>query len=93
MMLFALSLDGDTRDWYFSLTQGSITNWDQFNDAFTKRWAFELDGSMALDRFIAMAKTDKKSVKEFIQSFDNHLREIPDRLKPNNDSLKAVEGT
>lgn len=82
MMIFALTFEDDVRDWYVSLPQGSIANFDQFEDACKKRWASDLDGGMALDKFLQMAKTDKENVKEYIQRFGNLLREIPNRFKP-----------
>jgi len=82
MMLFTLSLDSDARDSNFSLPQGSITDWDTIHDTFKKRLATEVDGSMALDRFLSIAKTNKENVKEFTQRFDSLLREIHNRFKP-----------
>jgi len=39
MMLFALSLEGQARDWYLSLPPGCIKDFDEFEELFMKRWS------------------------------------------------------
>ena len=39
MMLFALSLQGQAREWYLSLPPGCISDSDEFEELFMKRWS------------------------------------------------------
>lgn len=65
MTLFVLTLKGSARDWYLSLLQGSITNWNTFHQGLNKRWATTKEGVILLEKFLQATKTEKDNVKEF----------------------------
>lgn len=87
MMLFVLTLEGSARDWYLSLSQGSIINWDTFHQAFNKIWALVKEGVILLEKFLEAKMTKNEIVKEFTQRFENLLKELLDRYKPTNDTI------
>lgn len=39
MMLFSLSLEGQAREWYLSLPLGCISDFDEYEYLFMKRWS------------------------------------------------------
>lgn len=81
MMLFALSFEGQVREWYLSLSLGSIGDSDEFEDVFTKRWSFDAQGNFNIEKFYHISR-GREGIKEFIQKFDKVVRDILDNLKP-----------
>ena len=67
--LFPLTFEGKASTWYFSLVQGSITNWAEFNKAFLDK--FEEDKTLALLALeLSRIKMEpKERIKDFNQIF------------------------
>lgn len=86
MMLFALSLEGQAREWYLSLPPACIEDSDQFEDMFMRRWSCNAQGTFNIQKFYQITR-GREDIREFIQKFDRVVRDIPDHLKPPNANI------
>ena len=72
-MLFALSLEGQARDWYLSLPPRCIKDSDEFEDLFMKRWSCNTQGTSNIEKFYQITK-GREDVRVFIQNFDRVVK-------------------
>lgn len=97
MMLFALTFEGNVREWYPSLPPTNIGDFDPFEDVFKKIWASYADGDFDLENFYYIGKKGNESIRKFIQMFDRIVKDTLDFLKPTDAQIldkfiKGVEG-
>lgn len=96
MMLFALSLEGQAREWYLSLPPTCIEDSNEFEDLFMKRWSCNAQGTFNNEKFYQIAR-GREDIQEFIQKFDRVAQGILVHLKPSEANMldkfiKAVSG-
>lgn len=96
IMIFALSLEEQKRDWYLSLPLACIEDCDDFEDLFMKRWPCNVQGTFNIEKFYQVTK-GREDVREFIQNFDRVVKDMRDHLKPSEANIldkfiKAVGG-
>jgi hypothetical protein len=78
-MLFLYTFVGKYSTWFFSLTVGSITSWQQFETTFLSQFRDDKTSRVLL-LDLSRLKFDKKDkVKDFNQIFINLLNRIPDK--------------
>ena len=77
--LFCLTLQGNASSWFFNLSSGSITSWQQFENAFITRFRDDkTSGTLLLEHARLKIKENAK-FKEFNQRFITLLNKIPNK--------------
>jgi hypothetical protein len=82
MKLFSASLIGDAKAWYDSLPRKSIKTWEDFENAFSKKWGDEKDKALLFSQFDKIQKHEQEPVREFNARFDALVEEFPHNIRP-----------
>jgi hypothetical protein len=77
--LFCLTLQGNASSWFFNLSSGSITSWQQFENAFITRFGDDKTSGKLLLELARLKIKENEKVKEFNQRFITLLNKIPDK--------------
>ena len=77
--LFCLTLQGNASSWFFNLPSGSITSWQQFENAFITRFRDDKTSGTLLLELARIKIKENEKVKEFNQRFITLLNKIPDK--------------
>ena len=67
--LFPLTFEGRASTWYFSLVQGSITNWEEFNKAFLDKFGEDKTPALLALELSRIKMEPKERIKDFNQRF------------------------
>ena len=78
--LFCLTLQGKASSWFFNLPSGSITSWQQFENAFIIRFGDDKTSGILLLELSRLNINKNEKFKEFNQIFITLLNKIPDKL-------------
>ena len=78
--LFCLTLQGKASPWFFNLLSGSITSWQQLENAFIMRFGDDKTSGTLLLELARLKINENENVKEFNQRFITPLNKIPDKL-------------
>ena len=69
------------------MDHGSIRSWQDFHDAFMKRWSIRKDGRMLLTQLHEIKKKENETVKEFDDRFRKFVNNVLEKIRPSNDAL------
>jgi hypothetical protein len=78
--LFCLTLQGKVASWFFNIPSGSITSWQQFENAFIMRFGDDKTSGKLLLELARLKINENEKVKEFNQIFITLLNKILDKL-------------
>ena len=67
--LFPYTFEGKASTWYFSLTAGSITSWNEFDLAFTNKFEDDKTPAVLVSELSRIRMEPKEKVKDFNQRF------------------------
>jgi hypothetical protein len=87
MKLFSASLTGDARIWYNNLPNKSIKSWEDFENAFIRKWGDEKDLTYLFSQYQEIQKHEEESVREFNDRFNTLLNQIPSNSLPETNLL------
>jgi hypothetical protein len=83
MILFANTLHGYAREWYYNLPDASITSMDQFEEVFLKKWGIKSeDIPILLQKFQDIKQRENETLFDFQNRFEGTLYHIPDSHRP-----------
>jgi hypothetical protein len=83
MILFANTLHGYAREWYYNLPDASITSMDQFEEVFLKKWGIKSeDIPILLQNFQDIKQRENETLFDFQSRFEGTLYQIPDSHRP-----------
>jgi hypothetical protein len=82
MKLFSTSLIGDAKAWYDNLPSKSIKTWEDFQNAFSRKWGDEKDQASLFSQFDKIQKHEQETVREFNTKFDALVEEFPHNIIP-----------
>ena len=85
--LFPLAFKGKATVWYFSLTQGSITSWSDFSQAFLNKFGEDKTPTVLALELARIKMESKERIKYFNQSFLTFLNKIPVASQPPKDII------
>ena len=68
----------------------SINNWEEMENAFTRRWGENKDHGYCLTKFNALRKIHNEDVSEFIKRFNKLYFSLPVKMKPHQTTAKVV---
>ena len=88
--MFVKSLDGEARKWFKTLGDRSINNWEEMENAFTKKWGDNKDHGYCLTEFNTLRKRHNEDVSEFIKRFNKLYTILPAEMKPHQTTAKVV---
>ena len=80
--LFPLTFEGKAVVWYFSLTQGSITGWGDFSQAFLNKFGEDKTHDVLALELARIKMENKERIKYFNQHFLTLLNKIPVASQP-----------
>ena len=63
--LFPVTFEGKASTWYFSLVQGSITNWEEFNKAFLDKFGEDKTPALLSLELSRIKMEPKERIKDF----------------------------
>jgi hypothetical protein len=79
MILFANTLHGDAREWYYNLPDASITSMDQFEEVFLEKWGIKSeDIPLLLKNFEDIKQRENETLFDFQSRFEGTLYRIPE---------------
>jgi hypothetical protein len=83
MILFANTLHGYAREWYYNLPDASITSMDQFEEVFLEKWGIKSeDIPILLQKFQDIKQRENETLFDFQNRFEGTLYHIPDSHRP-----------
>ena len=85
--LFPLNFKGKAAVWYFSLTQGSITSWGDFSQAFLNKFGEDKTPAMLTLELDRIKMENKEQIKYFNQRFLTLLNRILVASQPPEDII------
>ena len=85
--LFPLTFEGKTSTWYFSLVQGSITNWAEFNKSFLDKFGEDKTPALLALELSRIKMEPKERIKDFNQRFLTLKNKIPVASQPPEDII------
>jgi len=62
---FPYTFEGKASTWYFTLAQGSITSWDQFEDLFLSKYGEENTSKTLVMELSKLKKNSNEKIKDF----------------------------
>jgi hypothetical protein len=78
MTLFANTLHGDAKKWYYDLPDASITSMDQFEEVFLEKWGIKSeDIPVLLKNFEDIKQRENETLFDFQSRFEDTLYRIP----------------
>ena len=80
--LFPYTFEGKASTWYFSLLEGSITNWNQFHTAFLEKFEEDKTPVILVLELSRIRMHGKEKIKDFNQHFLSLGNKIPDESRP-----------
>ena len=88
MRLFAQSLSGEANKWFKYFPDGSILNFQAFQNAFLDRWDDKQNPLQLLSQYNSLKKGGFESVHEFSSRFMRVYNSIPEDIKPSTVAAK-----
>jgi len=85
--LFPLTFEGRASTWYFSLVQGSITNWGEFNKVFLDKFGEDKTPALLALELSRIKMEPKERIKDFNQRFLTLKNKIPIASQPPEDII------
>ena len=85
--LFPLTFEGKVSTWYFSLVQGSITNWVELNKAFLVKFGEDKTPPLLALELSQIKMEPKERIKDFNQRFLALKNKIPVTSQPLEDII------
>jgi hypothetical protein len=83
MILFANTLHGYAREWYYNLPDASITSMDQFEEVFLEKWGIKAeDIPVLLKNFEDIKQGENETLFHFQNRFEGTLYHIPASHRP-----------
>jgi hypothetical protein len=83
MILFANTLHGYAREWYYNLPDASITSMDQFEEVFLKKWGIKSeDIPILLKNFQDIKQRENETLFDFQSRFEDTLYQILNSHRP-----------
>jgi hypothetical protein len=83
MILFANTLHGYAREWYYNLPDASITSMDQFEEVFLEKWGIKSeDIPVLLKKFEDIKQRENETLFDFQSRFEGTLYQIPKSHRP-----------
>ena len=82
MRLFAQSLSGEAKKWFKDFPNGSIVNFQAFQNDFLDRWDDKQNPLQFLSQYNSLKKGGFESVHEFSSRFMRVYNSIPEDIKP-----------
>ena len=83
--IFPYTFEGKASTWYFSLTAGSITSWNEFDLAFTNKFGYDKTPAILVSKLSRIRMDPKEKVKDFNQRFLTLRNRIPATSRPTED--------
>jgi len=80
--LFPYTIEGKYSTWYFSLPQGKITRWNDFETAFMKRFGEDKTSTTLVLELLRIKMTPKEKIKDFNQRFMKLMNKILKDSRP-----------
>ena len=77
--MFCFTLQGKSSSWSFNLPSGSITSWQQFENAFINQFGDDKTSGTLLLELSGLRINKNEKFKEFNQRFITLLKKIPDK--------------
>jgi len=77
MLVVPYTFEGNASTWYFTLTQGSITNWDQFKDHFLSMYGEEKNPMTLVMELSKIKMNPNERMQDFNQRFTTSVNTIP----------------
>ena len=68
----------------------SINNWEEMENAFTRKWGGKKDHGYCLTEFNALKKRHNEDVSEFIKRFNKLYTSVPVEMKSHQIAAKVV---
>jgi hypothetical protein len=91
MILFANTLHGNARAWYYNLPNASITSMDQFEEVFLKKWGIKSeDIPVLLKNFEDIKQRENETLFDFQSRFEGTLTQIPRDHRPGEDYVVHI---
>ena len=88
LWLFAQSLSGEAKKWFKDLPNGSIANFQVFQNAFLDRWDDKQNPLQLLSQYNGLKKGGFESVHEFSSRFMRVYNSILEDIKPSATAAK-----
>ena len=82
MKLFAYTFVGKAKDWFDSISPRTITNWDLFQDIFTKRFGKKRDYQSLYSQLHSCKRNLGENIKDFNDSLNTLIRSFRQELIP-----------
>jgi hypothetical protein len=83
MILFANTLNGYAREWYYNLPDASITSMNQFEEVFLEKWGIKAeDIPVLLKNFEDIKQGENETLFHFQNRFEGTLYHIPASHRP-----------
>ena len=83
--IFPYTFEGKASTWYFSLTAGSITSWNEFDIAFMNKFGDDKTPAILVSELSRIRIEPKEKVKDFNQRFLTLRNRIPITSRPTED--------
>jgi hypothetical protein len=91
MTLFANTLHGNARAWYYNLPDASITSMDQFEEVFLEKWGIKSeDIPVLLKNFEDIKQGENETLFHFQNRYEGTLYHIPDSHRPEESMLSIT---
>jgi hypothetical protein len=91
MILFANTLHGNARAWYYSLLDASITSMDQFEEVFLEKWGIKSEDIPKLQKkFEDIKQNENENLFDFHSRFDGTLHQIPRAHHPDEECVVHI---
>jgi hypothetical protein len=82
MNIFTYSFVGKSKDWFDSISPGTITNWDLFQDLFTKIFGKKKYHQTLYSQLQSCERNLGEDIKAFNDRFNTLIRCFPQGLRP-----------
>jgi hypothetical protein len=80
--LFPYIFEGKASTWYFSLLEGSITNWNEFQTTFFEKFGEDKTLAILVLELSHIRMDGKEKIKDFNQHFLSLRNKIPVESRP-----------
>jgi hypothetical protein len=87
MRLFSYTFVGKAKEWFDSILPGTITNWDLFQEHFTKIFGKNKDYQSLYDQLYNYNRNSGESIRDLNDRFNTLIRSFPQYLKPSQDTI------
>lgn len=90
LRLFVQFVEEESRKWFKSLPNASITTWEEMENSFMHKWGEKRDHGYILTKFNAMKKKPDEGILEFTKRFNKLYKSLPTEIKPPQATARVV---